>query len=288
MPYQYQCSNCQSRLKVPDKLYLKAAKCPKCQAEIDWTLAVPIETQPPSDLPEFSDISNSPVSTQSADRSGSDYWHQAVKSSTKSDKRPSESIPSKKKETDSSVPHAPGSLPQFLTWLVVVTAVAVACFIPYVATALQIAAIIFGAVPVIYLGMLATPVGWIFMGFKLMSVLLGGRVDDDSPQPTVSQFLFGQLMLIVYAIFYLVIAAVICLAAEPVGGVLARMRKSEQSVNSTPGSKPEYLSLAPLASHHQDIAPVSLATGDTQQTQTVRSKSGRMHPTGLGQFNSRS
>lgn len=133
------------------------------------------------------------------------------------------------------------SLLQILTpWLIVVTAVAICCFIPYVATALQIVAIILGAVPVIYLGLLFSPIGMIYLGIQFLSVLLGGHIDDDSPQPTIGQFLYSQFMLIASAIFFIVVAVVVCLAAEPVGGVLARLPKSSQSESINPGTNLEF------------------------------------------------
>ncbi len=38
MPIPYQCPNCQRKLKIPDKAYGKAAKCPACNSPIHWDL----------------------------------------------------------------------------------------------------------------------------------------------------------------------------------------------------------------------------------------------------------
>jgi hypothetical protein len=109
-----------------------------------------------------------------------------------------------------------------LTWVVVIAVIVAACFIPYAATAVQVLAIVFGAIPVIWIGIMASPIGWIYLGIQFFTVLMGGpadREESDEPFPTVSQFVLGQIMLGVYALMAFVIAIVVFIAADPVGGM---------------------------------------------------------------------
>lgn len=136
------------------------------------------------------------------------------------------------------VGHAPSPAAQLETetwpkvlipWLVFFIAITVACFIPYVATLLQIVAIFIAALPVIYLGLLSSPVGLIYLGVQFFSALL-------SDSTTVSEFLYGQFMLIVTAAFIIVTAVIVFVVAEPVGGVMARFPKSEQLPINNPAN----------------------------------------------------
>lgn len=108
-----------------------------------------------------------------------------------------------------------------VTWSFVIAVLIVSSFIPYLATVLQVLAIIVGAIPVLWIAAMVSPIGWIYLGIQFFTVLLGGpadREEGDEPYPTVSQFVLGQLTLGVYALMTLVIAIIVFIAADPVGG----------------------------------------------------------------------